>query len=79
VRRYLEDLAKTCSPASLAVMKRQVYSRLTSELGPSMDEAIRLMLESFERPDFKEGVQSFLDKRSPKFGRIGGPFDDASD
>ena len=70
VRQYAKDLAANASPASMAVMKRQVYSRLTSELGPAMDESIRLMQESFDRPDFKEGVRSFLDGRKPKFERV---------
>jgi enoyl-CoA hydratase/carnithine racemase len=29
-------------------------------------------VESFGRPDFKEGVQSFLEKRPPRFDRVGG-------
>jgi len=70
VRDYVQQLAAKVSPASMQVIKRQVYTRLSSELGPAMDEAIQLMLESFKRPDFKEGVQSFLQKRSPSFGRV---------
>ena len=34
-------------------------------------EAAKLMVESFGRPDFAEGVQSFVEKRSPSFSRIG--------
>jgi enoyl-CoA hydratase/carnithine racemase len=70
-RRYIEELATRCSPTSLAVMKRQVYEQLTASLGPSELEARRLMLESFQRPDFKEGVNSFLEKRDPQFERLG--------
>jgi enoyl-CoA hydratase/carnithine racemase len=70
VRRWAEELAAHCSPASLAVMKRQVYTALTLELGPSLRESIRLMEESFGRPDFREGVASFLEKRPPKFQRL---------
>ncbi len=70
VREYVEDLATKCSPASMAIMKRQVYQQLTRELGPSEKEAIKLMVESFDRPDFREGVSSFLKKRPPKFDRV---------
>jgi enoyl-CoA hydratase/carnithine racemase len=70
VREYARDLAANCSPTSMAIMKRQVYQQLTASLGPAEKEAIQLMLESFGRPDFREGVMSFLEKRPPKFERI---------
>jgi enoyl-CoA hydratase/carnithine racemase len=71
-RRYIENLARSCSPASMAVMKRQVYEHLHRGLGAAEHDADRLMAESFNRPDFKEGVQSFVEKRPPNFPRIGG-------
>jgi enoyl-CoA hydratase/carnithine racemase len=70
VREYVENLAAKCSPASMMVMKRQVWQQLTRTLGPSEKEAIALMIESFSRPDFAEGVASFLQKRPPKFDRV---------
>jgi enoyl-CoA hydratase/carnithine racemase len=73
VSKYAAELAAACSPASLQIMKRQVYQQLTRELGPSEKEAIALMVESFSRPDMKEGVESFLEKRPPRFARISRP------
>lgn len=67
---YVRELAANSSPTSMMVMKRQVYQQLTRELGPACDEAVGLMVESFSRPDFKEGVQSFLERRPPKFPRV---------
>jgi enoyl-CoA hydratase/carnithine racemase len=70
VQKYATEMAAACSPTSLRIMKRQIYQQLTRELGPSEKEAIRLMVESFDRPDFKEGVTSFLEKRPPRFPRV---------
>jgi enoyl-CoA hydratase/carnithine racemase len=69
-RGYIRELAASCSPASMAIMKRQVYQHLMQRLGPAEKEAVALMLESFRRPDFREGVMSFLEKRPPKFERL---------
>jgi enoyl-CoA hydratase/carnithine racemase len=71
VRGYVEDLAANCSPASMAIMKRQVWQHWTAALDAAEQEAVGLMLESFARPDFKEGVASFLEKRPPRFPRVG--------
>jgi hypothetical protein len=31
---------------------------------------VKLMFESFARPDFAEGVSSYLEKRPPRFERF---------
>ena len=69
-RAYVEDLAENCSPTSLPIMKRQIYEDLTLPLKEAEKRAIKLMNASLKRPDFKEGVASFLEKRPPKFERI---------
>lgn len=69
-RGYIEDLARNCSPTSIMVMKRQVYLHLMRPLHEAMDESNRLMAESLARGDFREGVASFMEKRSPHFSRV---------
>ena len=72
VREYVSEMARHCSPTSLSIMKEQIYRELHAPLGPSEKKAAALMVESFGRPDFREGVDAFLEKRDPKFARIGG-------
>ena len=67
---YARDLATNCSPASMAAMKAQVYRDLQRDLDESLEDANRLMAESFGRPDFAEGVQSFTERREPRFAPL---------
>jgi enoyl-CoA hydratase/carnithine racemase len=70
--RYARMLAAECSPASMATMKRQVYEDYERTLDETVEEANRLMAESFTRPDFGEGVQSFVERRPPNFPPLAG-------
>lgn len=67
VYAYATHLATQCSPRALGIIKRQVYDSLMSKLGPATDTAIKEMIESFGTEDFAEGVQSFIEKRPPRF------------
>jgi enoyl-CoA hydratase/carnithine racemase len=64
---YATELATWCSPASMEIMKRQVWGDWNASLDESRDAAEGLMRESFERADFAEGVASFLEHRPPDF------------
>ncbi|HXW88693.1 MAG TPA: enoyl-CoA hydratase-related protein [Streptosporangiaceae bacterium] len=72
-QQYVRNLAATVSPTSLAIMKRQVYQQLHTGLLAAEREAHRLMVESFGRPDFREGVNSYLERRPPSFERLSPP------
>jgi len=67
---YLKGLAATAAPMSLMMMKRQVWRHLNRDLAEAMAETTRWTEESLARPDFKEGVASFVEKRPPRFAKV---------
>jgi enoyl-CoA hydratase/carnithine racemase len=67
---YARMLAHESSPTSMATMKRQVYADYARGLDDALTDANRLMFESFTRPDFAEGVRSFLERRPPEFAPL---------
>jgi len=68
---YASDLAQNCSPTSMAVMKQQLYGHALIGVDEALKESNKLMRESLTRPDFKEGVASYVEKRSPAFQPLG--------
>jgi enoyl-CoA hydratase/carnithine racemase len=67
-RAYAREIAEQCSPVALAAAKAQVYADWTGTLPGSRNDARRLVAElKASSPDFREGVQSFAEKREPRF------------
>ncbi|HEX5256731.1 MAG TPA: enoyl-CoA hydratase [Mycobacterium sp.] len=64
---YAEDIAANCSPASMAVIKSQVYGDATRDIVQANSLAEVLLHEAMPRPDVIEGITSFLEKRPPQF------------
>jgi enoyl-CoA hydratase/carnithine racemase len=64
---YAEDLARNCSPTSMAIIKRQVNTHLDVSFEAAFEESHQLLLESFQREDVAEGVNSYLERRPPRF------------
>jgi enoyl-CoA hydratase/carnithine racemase len=64
---YAEDIAQNCSPASMAVIKRQAYGDAMREVADASSWSEALLQESLHRPDVIEGITSFLEKRAPSF------------
>ncbi len=64
---YAEDIAQNCSPASMAIIKRQAYGDAMREVADSSSRSEILLHQSLKRPDVIEGITSFLEKRAPSF------------
>jgi enoyl-CoA hydratase/carnithine racemase len=69
---YAEDIARNCSPASMAVIKQQAYGDAMREVAEASARAEALLQESLSRPDVLEGITSFLEKRTPDFPGLKG-------
>ncbi|WP_426511033.1 enoyl-CoA hydratase-related protein [Dactylosporangium sp. McL0621] len=69
---YATDLAANCSPAAMAVIRRQVWAGLETGLDRAAADANRLMADSLAGPDFGEAVTALTQGRAPRFeGRAG--------
>jgi enoyl-CoA hydratase/carnithine racemase len=66
---YIRDLAANVSPRSLAVMKAQVYGHLSLGMEAAIRHSDQVMNESLSHPDATEGVESFVERRPPRFQR----------
>jgi enoyl-CoA hydratase/carnithine racemase len=64
---YADDIAQNCSPASMAIIKRQAYGDAMREVADSSARSEVLLQQSLKRPDVIEGITSFLEKRAPSF------------
>lgn len=69
---YAEDLARNCSPASMAVIKQQLYGDAHDPVTAVSARAETLMHESMKRPDLVEGITAFFEKRPPNFPPLKG-------
>lgn len=67
---YAKELARNCSPTSMAVMKYQTYAHPQMSIDDALAESIDLMEASLRRSDFPEGVASFVERREPKFSPV---------
>jgi enoyl-CoA hydratase/carnithine racemase len=66
---YIDDLAANVSPRSLAVMKAQVYGHLSLGMEAAIRHSDQVMNEALKHPDATEGVESFVERRPPRFKR----------
>jgi enoyl-CoA hydratase/carnithine racemase len=74
VSAYVDELAATVSPRSIAVMKAQLLQDLSLPLADACRDADERMRLALAHPDAKEGVASFVERRPPRFAPwTGGP------
>ena len=70
-RRYVTDLAADVSPAALADTKRLVYGHLGIGYPDALRETDEVQYAALDRPDPAEGAAALVERREPKFPRLG--------
>ncbi|HVV08169.1 enoyl-CoA hydratase-related protein [Amycolatopsis sp.] len=74
-RAYAADIAANCSPVSLALIRHQLRADLRNDFAEALGAAYRAMDVAASGPDFREGMDSFLAKRPPRFPALAPDFD----
>ena len=70
-RDYVCRLAETSPPAAIAETKRLVYRHLGSHYREALEEATVSQNRFVVAPDAVEGARAFIEKRPPRFQRLG--------
>ena len=76
---YASDMAANCSPRSLETIKAQVFQDLERSLDEGRLGALQLLPGFRDTPDFKEGVNSYMEKRPPSFAGVSRKLTDERD
>jgi enoyl-CoA hydratase/carnithine racemase len=69
---YVRDLAANVSPRSIAVIKSQVYRHLSLGMEAAIRDSDVSMQQALLHPDSTEGVESFVERRPPRFQLLRG-------
>jgi enoyl-CoA hydratase/carnithine racemase len=69
--RYVATLAETVSPATLADTKRMVYAHAGLGYPEALRDVDEVQWRAVVRPDAIEGANALLERRAPRFARLG--------
>lgn len=69
--RYVAELAETVSPASIADTKQMIYRHAGQGYPEALRDADEIQWRAVTRPDAREGARALLERRAPRFARLG--------
>jgi enoyl-CoA hydratase/carnithine racemase len=75
---YAREMARNCSPQSLAFIRHQLHTDPEGTFDATLRSAYQAMDAAAVSPDFREGIDSFLQKRAPRFPALPDDCDPAS-
>ena len=67
----MRRIAETTAPAAIAETKRLVYAHLGVGYREALAEADAVQWKFVTQPDAREGAQALVEKRAPRFTRLG--------
>lgn len=70
---WARDVARNCSPRSMAVIKAQTYRDTSIDLMQSIGESADSTFQLLSNPDLLEGVEAFRSRRPPEFAPLDPP------
>ena len=77
-RAWAADVAAHCSPRSMALIGHQLRLDVQGDFDSALRRCYRAMDVAAASPDFREGIDSFLQKRSPSFPDLPADLDPAA-
>lgn len=70
VQDYARDVAVNCSPRAIAYAKEDLMRDWTRSRAEAEADALRVLGREGHKEDFREGMQSFVEKRPPDFQNV---------
>ncbi len=70
-KNYILRLSEGSAPKAIAASKRLVYKHLGANYIDALREAELVQNEFVAAPDASEGAAAFIERRAPKFARVG--------
>lgn len=70
--KYIKDMAAVASPGAIRDTKKLVYADVGRGYQEALVESNEMQWKAIARPDAREGTMSLIEKRAPKFTRLGG-------
>jgi enoyl-CoA hydratase/carnithine racemase len=67
---YARDLAEHCSPLAMGLTKHQLARHWDVTLDDARAETAQLVEQLHGTADFREGIDSFVEKRAPRFAPL---------
>jgi enoyl-CoA hydratase/carnithine racemase len=64
---FAQDLARDCSPYSLANIKAQIYADAARDRATALSDTLERMYGSIKRPDLPEALRARAEQRPPRF------------